>query len=905
MSDSNKDNYTNSSNDDDAEDSMSLTDISIDESYTRHSQSVHSEHTFEDTKSSSPSSLQPISFNPPNIVLILTVDGTLHALDTNNRSFLWHTNVDPVLVTTTISNDTTHKSVNELKLKPVVVLGNPRTRKTHSGTLLYYNRTSKQSDKVEPTDETEQTSIAFDIGPMMRVQHLVTHSPIHFPGAQQILLGRRTGRLVSLDLTTGMRKGRDGPNRLVLGRTEYELRAVDEANHSSTQWSLSYAELDGIKQPTPSILNQEQEREMKYSLNGNVMTVNEEWAVRFAETPVQVMKVVQREGGDYYTVQVIDTGTGREEIEKVWIRKEEGNVVYAIIKEDENWFQDKDTDQHNALPSFDEFKVQRAELPFELNSFELDYWQPWLKIDHQQQGDSLLLLPAPEGESYHYQWISTLSVLILSMVVTIQIWRKWRHRYVCNKLRSKEFIPIELVNTQWIPPTILSHSTISVNPNRILGHGSSGCIVMEGRYHNRQCAIKRLPNATKRLDREITELQRVDRHDHVRRLYGHQQVGGYTYMALELADSSLESIMQGTTPLIPMDPISVSFQLIQGVKHLHKHGLVHRDLKPTNVLLIGDRVVVSDLGIALRVEGESQLTVSTGTPGWRAPESSSLEKDEHLLTKASSVEIDILEQQPLMDNVSQKDSQEHFERISNTLLPDASSDIFSLGCLIYYICSGGEHPFGGVVDRERNALNGNIVLKQCEKLSMEDNNLMFTLVTRMTDCDPGKRPSIKEVSANPLFWNASLRLGFLMDLSDWMEQQDRFASLPGILEFNCVRQQGALSSGLITSPDDPTRDWLNIVDKIIWSDLTKYRSYSGRSLVDLLRAIRNKRHHFNELPFFAKRMLGKDGSDQGYWGYFAEKFPRVLGVVYEAAREWGLFEREGRRFAKYHWVDAS
>ena len=69
-----------------------------------------------------------------------------------------------------------------------------------------------------------------------------------------------------------------------------------------------------------------------------------------------------------------------------------------------------------------------------------------------------------------------------------------------------------------------------------------------GRYHGRACAIKRLPNATKRLDREITELQRVDRHEHVRRLYGHQQVGGYTYMALELADASLERIMQTSSP---------------------------------------------------------------------------------------------------------------------------------------------------------------------------------------------------------------------------------------------------------------------------------------------------------------------------------------------------------------------
>ena len=106
-----------------------------------------------------------------------------------------------------------------------------------------------------------EASVAFDIGPMMRVQHLVTHSPIHFPGAQQILLGRRTGRLLSLNMVTGMRQSEEGPDKLVLGRTDYELRAVDEGNHLLTHWSLSYAELDGIKQPTQSPVEEQGERD--------------------------------------------------------------------------------------------------------------------------------------------------------------------------------------------------------------------------------------------------------------------------------------------------------------------------------------------------------------------------------------------------------------------------------------------------------------------------------------------------------------------------------------------------------------------------------------------------------------------------------------------------------------------
>ena len=59
------------------------------------------------------------------------------------------------------------------------------------------------------------------------------------------------------------------------------------------------------------------------------------------------------------------------------------------------------------------------------------------------------------------------------------------------------------------------------------------------------------------------------------------------------------------------------------VHHAHLHGIVHRDLKPHNLLLEGDRLVVTDFGLAKETEVDSSLSLSghvLGTPSYMAPE---------------------------------------------------------------------------------------------------------------------------------------------------------------------------------------------------------------------------------------------------------------------------------------------
>ena len=136
------------------------------------------------------------------------------------------------------------------------------------------------------------------------------------------------------------------------------------------------------------------------------------------------------------------------------------------------------------------------------------------------------------------------------------------------------------------------------------------------------------PAAIKRFEREAVTIGRLN-HPHIVGYRGTGEVGGVHWLAMEFLDGqSLRQRIaaQGAIPWrITLD---IMAQIADGLAAAHAAGVLHRDLKPDNVMLIGDAaaptVKLLDFGIAKQTDGETMTMTGTGlivgTPGFIAPE---------------------------------------------------------------------------------------------------------------------------------------------------------------------------------------------------------------------------------------------------------------------------------------------
>nr|XP_012635629.1 serine/threonine-protein kinase/endoribonuclease IRE2 isoform X5 [Microcebus murinus] len=381
---------------------------------------------------------------------------------------------------------------------------------------------------------------------------------------------------------------------------------------------------------------------------------------------------------------------------------------------------------------------------------------------------------------------------------------------------------------------------ISFNPKDVLGRGAGGTFVFRGQFEGRAVAVKRLLRECFGLvRREVQLLQESDRHPNVLRYFCTEQGPQFHYIALELCRASLREYVENPDlDLGGLEPELVLQQLTSGLAHLHALHIVHRDLKPGNILIAGPdsrgqgRVVLSDFGLCKKLPaGRHSFSLRSGIPGtegWMAPE--------------------LLQLLP-------PDS------------PTSAVDIFSAGCVFYYVLSSGSHPFGESLYRQANILAGAPCLAHLEE-EAHDKVLAQDLVEAMLSPLPQARPSAQQVLAHPFFWSRAKQLQFFQDVSDWLEKESEQGPLVRALEaggYKVVRN-----------------NWHKHISLPLQTDLRRFRSYKGTSVRDLLRAMRNKKHHYRELPADVRQTLGR--VPDGFVQYFTDRFPRLLLHTHHAMR---------------------
>ncbi|HRF01862.1 MAG TPA: serine/threonine-protein kinase [Pirellulaceae bacterium] len=139
------------------------------------------------------------------------------------------------------------------------------------------------------------------------------------------------------------------------------------------------------------------------------------------------------------------------------------------------------------------------------------------------------------------------------------------------------------------------------------------------------------PQAVARFEREMRAVGRLD-HPHIVRAMDAGEHDGEHYLAMEfVSGSDLSRVSRRLGPLPVADACEMIRQAALGLQHAHEHGLVHRDIKPGNLMLSdGGIVKILDLGLAMLSEGEAtdqpELTMTgqvMGTVSYMAPEQGS------------------------------------------------------------------------------------------------------------------------------------------------------------------------------------------------------------------------------------------------------------------------------------------
>jgi serine/threonine-protein kinase len=133
------------------------------------------------------------------------------------------------------------------------------------------------------------------------------------------------------------------------------------------------------------------------------------------------------------------------------------------------------------------------------------------------------------------------------------------------------------------------------------------------------------PNFLQRFQREVKLIARLQ-HPRIVPVYDYGQVEGQPYIVMAYMPSGTlaDRMAQGALPLD--ETVRLIEQIAEGLDHAHREGVIHRDFKPSNVLLDkAGNVHLADFGIAKISESTAALTGSgmVGTPSYMAPESAS------------------------------------------------------------------------------------------------------------------------------------------------------------------------------------------------------------------------------------------------------------------------------------------
>jgi tetratricopeptide (TPR) repeat protein len=201
---------------------------------------------------------------------------------------------------------------------------------------------------------------------------------------------------------------------------------------------------------------------------------------------------------------------------------------------------------------------------------------------------------------------------------------------------------------------------------RLIGHGGAAYVYLARDLRDdRLVALKLLRSefaadlAEARFHREIEILRSLE-HPNILPLLDFGSVDGLFYFTMPYVEGdTLRARMRREHQFSLRDALAITTDIASALDYAHEHGVLHRDIKPPNILLDNGRILVADFGVARAIKVASGEEITThsglaiGTPEYMSPEQGSGERD-----------------------------------------LDARCDIYALGCVLHEMLAG-EPPFTG------------------------------------------------------------------------------------------------------------------------------------------------------------------------------------------------------------------